>query len=84
MKSLTDLGALDARLILLFIMGPPFGAAHLAFNDNLVLSLVVFWVWLAACFPLMHWLNRKGWARKRYVLLMILIMSCFYGVALYV
>jgi hypothetical protein len=83
MKSRTELGALDARLILLIIMGPPFGAAHLVFRHELIWSLIVFLAWLVACFPLMQWLNRKKLARKRYVLLMIVIMSGFFGVVFY-
>ena len=83
MKNRTEVGALDARLILLIIMGPPFGAAHLVFRHELVWSLIVFLAWLVACFPLMQWLNRKSLARKSYVSLMIVIMSCFYGVVFY-
>ena len=83
MKSRTKAGVQDARWILFIIIGPPLGAAHLLLCDSIGLSLLAFFVWLVLCFPLMQWLSRKGWARKGYVLSMVVIMSCFYGALFY-
>ncbi|MDO3383754.1 hypothetical protein [Gilvimarinus algae] len=83
MKYKAPVDTLEARLILLALMGPPFGALYLAADGKIGISLIVFTFWFAAAVPLIRWLHKERLVRKQFSIFIAVVASAFYGIVLY-